>query len=47
MLERMLRGIGGFVVLGSLGLSYWYSPKFLFLTAIMGLDLFQSAFTNW
>lgn len=47
MLERILRGIAGFVVLGSLGLSYWYSPKFLILTAVMGFNLFQSAFTNW
>ena len=47
MMERILRGIAGFVVLISLELSQVFSPKWLILTAIMGLNLFQSAFTNW
>ncbi|MFZ6017470.1 MAG: YgaP family membrane protein [Nitrospirota bacterium] len=47
MMERILRGIAGVVVLVSLGLAQVHSPKWLILTAIMGLNLLQSAFTNW
>lgn len=47
MMERWLRGLAGVVVLVSLGLSQCYSPKWLILTLIMGLNLLQSAFTNW
>ncbi len=47
MLERWLRGIAGVVALVSLGLAQVHSPKWLILTAIMGLNLLQSAFTNW
>jgi hypothetical protein len=47
MLERVLRGIAGIVVLVSLGLAYLHSPKWLILTGVMGLNLLQSAFTNW
>jgi hypothetical protein len=47
MMERILRGIAGVMVLISLGLAQVHSPKWLILTAIMGLNLFQSAFTNW
>ncbi len=45
--ERWLRGIAGFVVLLSLGLAYAHSQKWLFFTAFVGLNLLQSAFTNW
>lgn len=47
MMERWLRGIAGVFVLVSLGLAYLHSPKWLILTAVMGLNLLQSAFTNW
>ena len=47
MMERCLRGIAGVVVLVSLGLAQVHSSIWLILTAIMGLNLFQSAFTNW
>jgi hypothetical protein len=47
MLERILRGIAGSVVLAGLGLAQVHSSKWLVLTAIMGLNLFQSAFSNW
>jgi hypothetical protein len=46
-LERMLRMIAGIVVLGSLSLGYFVHPGWYFLTAFAGLNLFQSAFTNW
>ncbi len=47
MIERILRGIAGIVVVVSLGLAQFHSPKWLILTTVMGLNLFQSAFTNW
>lgn len=47
MMERILRGIAGFVILVSLGLAHAYSPYWLILTAVMGLNLLQSGFTNW
>lgn len=46
-IERWLRGIAGFFVLVSVGLAYVYSPKWLFFTAFVGLNLFVSAFINW
>jgi hypothetical protein len=45
--ERALRGVAGFFVLLSLGLAQVHSPKWLFFTAFVGLNLLQSAFTNW
>jgi len=45
--ERYLRMIAGFFVLLSLGLGYWISPYWYLFTAFVGLNLFQSAFTNW
>jgi len=47
MLERSLRGIAGFVVLLSLVLAHFVSPMWLWLTVFVGVNLFQSAFTNW
>lgn len=46
-IERYLRMIAGFFVLVSLALGYWLSPYFYLFTAFVGLNLFQSAFTNW
>lgn len=43
----MLRGIAGIMVLISLGLAYAHSPNWFILTAFIGLNLLQSAFTNW
>ncbi len=45
--ERALRMIAGIVVLASLALGYWVSEYWYLLTAFVGLNLFQSAFTNW
>jgi hypothetical protein len=44
--ERALRGLAGGIVLLSLGLGYWLHPGFYLLTAFVGLNLLQSAFTN-
>jgi Protein of unknown function (DUF2892) len=46
-LERYLRLIAGAFVLISLALGYWVSPYWFLFTAFVGLNLFQSAFTNW
>ncbi|MDE3109216.1 MAG: DUF2892 domain-containing protein [Acidobacteriota bacterium] len=45
--ERYLRLIAGFFVVLSLGLGYWLSPYWFLFTAFVGLNLFQSALTNW
>jgi len=46
-IERYLRLIAGLFVLASLALGYWVSPWFYLLNAFVGLNLLQSAFTNW
>ena len=46
-IERYLRLVAGFIVLASLALSQLVSPWFLLLTGFVGLNLLQSAFTNW
>jgi hypothetical protein len=46
-IERMLRGIAGFFILASLGLAVTVSIHWLWFTAFVGLNLFQSALTDW
>lgn len=45
--ERALRLLAGAVVLLSLALAFYVSRNWLWLTAFVGLNLLQSAFTNW
>ena len=51
--DRTLRGIAGFVVLLSIilaavqGAVELSSPSWIWFTAFVGLNLLQSAFTNW
>lgn len=45
-IERIIRGTAGSIVLISLALSL-ASPYWLILTALVGLNLVQSAFTDW
>ncbi len=45
--DRYLRLIAGVFVLSTLALGYWLSPWWYLFTALVGLNLFQSAFTNW
>ncbi len=45
--ERSLRGIAGFFILVSLLLAHFVSIKWLWFTGFVGVNLFQSAFTNW
>ena len=45
--ERAVRLIAGIFVLASLALGHWVNPYWYLFTAFVGLNLFQSAFTNW
>jgi len=45
--ESMLRLIAGFFVLVSALLGMYVDPRFLWFTAFVGANLFQSAFTGW
>lgn len=45
--ERALRLMAGLVTLISLALAVYVSQKWLWLTAFVGINLLQSAFTNW
>jgi len=46
-IERALRLIAGTFVLATVALAVWHSPYWLYFTAFVGLNLFQSGFTNW
>jgi hypothetical protein len=46
-IERWIRVIAGTFVLVSLALGWYVSPWFLLFTAFVGLNLFQSGWTNW
>ncbi len=46
-IDRYLRMIAGFFVLLSVALGHWHSPYWYLFTAFVGLNLFQSAFSNW
>ncbi|HZJ33019.1 MAG TPA: DUF2892 domain-containing protein [Vicinamibacterales bacterium] len=45
--ERALRLIAGTLVTLSVLLGIYVNVNFLWLTLFVGLNLFQSAFTNW
>lgn len=45
--ERYLRMIAGIFVILSLLLGYLHNPYWHLFTAFVGLNLFQSGFTNW
>jgi hypothetical protein len=45
--DRWLRLVAGFFVMLSLALGYFVHPYWYFFTAFVGLNMFQSAFTNW
>lgn len=46
-IERSLRLIAGIFIIVSLALSRAHSEYWLLFTAFVGLNLFQSFFTNW
>ncbi len=45
--ERGLRLMAGVMVLLSIALTYYVSNYWMWLTVFIGLNLLQSAFTNW
>ena len=45
--ERLIRLIAGFFVMLSVLLGLYVHPYWFWFTAFVGLNLFQSAFTNW
>jgi hypothetical protein len=45
--DRALRLIAGAFVFASVLLGMYVHPGFYWFTAFVGLNLFQSAFTNW
>jgi len=46
-MERKLRGIAGAFILASLLLAHYVNLNWLWFTAFVGINLLQSAFTNW
>ena len=45
--ERIVLAFAGSVVLLSLGLAHYVNPNWLWLTAFVGVNLLQSAFTGF
>jgi len=46
-LDRTILAFAGFMVLLSLALTYYVHPGFVWLTAFVGANLLQSAFTGF
>lgn len=46
-LDRTVLAFAGTMVLVSLALTHWVHPGFVWLTAFVGVNLFQSAFTGF
>ncbi len=44
--EQLIRRIAGAFILVSLALAHWVSPYWLWFTAFVGFNLFQSSFTR-
>lgn len=45
--SRLVHIIAGIFILGSLALSHYVNPNWLWFTAFVGFNLLQSGFTNW
>ena len=46
-LERYIRMIAGSFILASLALAHWVNPNWLWFTAFVAANLFQSGITKW
>ncbi len=46
-IDRYVRLVAGLFVVVSVLLGLYVSPYFFWFTALVGLNLLQSAFTNW
>ncbi|MGV6852920.1 MAG: YgaP family membrane protein [bacterium] len=45
--DRMILAFAGFFVMFSLAMSHYHDPRWLYFTAFVGFNLFQSAFTGF
>lgn len=46
-IERIVLAVAGLFIMISVTLGYYHHPYWLFFTAFVGLNLFQSAFTGF
>jgi hypothetical protein len=46
-IDRFVLAFAGFMILMSVGLAHWHSVYWLWLTAFVGANLLQSAFTGF
>ncbi|MCP3868873.1 MAG: DUF2892 domain-containing protein [Gammaproteobacteria bacterium] len=46
-IDRFILAMAGAFILISLGLAHYHSPNWLWVTAFVGVNLFQSAFTGF
>jgi hypothetical protein len=44
---RLIHVIAGTFIMASLALAHYVNPNWLWFTAFVGANLFQSGFTNW
>lgn len=45
--DRLIRLIAGVFIVASVALGLYVNPNWFYFTAFVGLNLFQSALTNW
>jgi hypothetical protein len=45
-MEKTIQILAGTMILSSLALAYWVSPHWVWLSALLGANLLQSAFTG-
>jgi hypothetical protein len=45
--EKMVHIVAGAFILASLALAHYVSPKWLWFTAFVGINLLQSGFSGW
>jgi len=46
-IERMLRGIAGALLIVGVALIKYHNPAWIWFVLFIGINLLQSAFTNW
>lgn len=46
-IDRIVMAFAGTVILVSLALTQWHSPQWMWLTAFVGANMFQAAFTGF
>jgi hypothetical protein len=46
-IERYLRMFAGIFIMATIALGHYVNPYWYLFTAFVGLNLLQSAFTNW